>query len=260
MRQKDNLQSGNSLMSEWLTAPEDLSLNSDEVHLWRASLNMTDAHVKALQNLLSDDELKRADRMHFIKNRDHFIICRGLLRTLLGGYLKREPFELSFYYGRYGKPELDYKSDGKALRFNVSYSHEVALLAFTYGQRMGVDIEYVRPDLLVEDMAEHSFSPREIAILKTYPEYMRQSVFFKCWTLKEAYLKALGTGLARDLKQCEVLTDKGDIFKPHKRFMEPREGISVSLMDLDVGSGYAAALVVEGHDWQLKCWQWANLP
>ena len=179
---------------------------------------------------------------------------------MLGGYLKREPFELSFYYGPYGKPELDYKSDGKALRFNVSYSHEVALLAFSYGRRMGVDIEYVRPDLSVEDLAEHSFSPREIAILKTYPEYMRQSVFFKCWTRKEAYLKALGTGLALDLKQCEVLTDKGDIFKPYKRFMEPREGISVSLMDLDAGSGYAAALVVEGHDWQLKCWQWANLP
>ncbi len=249
---QDDLHTVNSLFSEWLTPPGDLTLSSDEVHVWRASLEMVPPQVKALKQLLSADELIRADRFYFQKDRDHFIVARGLLRLILSRYLQIEANELYFCYGPFGKPALEDETFKKLLRFNISHSHGLALFAVTHKREIGVDLEYISSDISSKDIAEKFFSVREFDTLNALPEHKRMKAFFVSWARKEAYLKARGKGLSGDLNNFDVTPASGDpaeLFEIH-RFCT--EGVSWSLRDLDVEPEYAAALAVEGHDWKLK--------
>ena len=243
--------------SSWITPPESLTLNNDEVHAWRSSLEMIPFHVKTLKQILSADELNRADRFHFQKDSDHFIAARGFLRLILSKYLGIEPSEILFFYGPYGKPGLAEKIDGKSVRFNVTHSHGLAIYAVTRGRKIGVDLEYQRPDLVVEDIVEQCFPLRDIASIKAHPHHI-QRLFFTYWTRKEACLKALGMGLALDLNRVEFSATIGDPLYIRNISEKSRKASLWTLKDLDAGFGYAAALAVEGYGLQLKCWQWEN--
>lgn len=245
---------GSSPVSDWLTPPADVSLNGNEVHVWRAYLDVKVPHVKHLRETLSAGELSRADRFHFQKDRDRFIAARGLLRLVLGGYLKIAPDTVSFFYGPFGKPELDKKYGDRGLRFNISHSQNTALFAFARDRETGVDLEYIRPDMSCGDIADKFFSRRESAALNALPEHEQQKAFFTLWTRKEAYLKARGKGLSGCLRDFDVvpLSDGPPGFFEIHGVRE--DGVSWLLRDLDAGPGYAAALAVEGHDWQLRCW------
>jgi 4'-phosphopantetheinyl transferase len=244
--------------SLWLVPPESLTLNNNEVHVWSSSLEMIPSHVKTLKQILSADELNRADRFYFQKDSDHFTVARGVLRLILSRYLGIEPSEILFCNGPYGKPELAEKIDGKSVRFNVAHSHGLALYAVTRGRKIGVDLEYLRPDLVVEDIVEQCFSPQEIASLKALPKHIQQRVFFTYWTRKEACLKALGMGLALDLNRFEFSATIVEPLNIHNTYEKSREASLWTLKDLDAGFGYAAALAIEGYGLHLKCWQWEN--
>jgi 4'-phosphopantetheinyl transferase len=250
---------GAEIQASWLAPPECMMLNNDEVHVWRASLEMTPSQVKTLEQMLSADELSRTGRFYFQKDRDHFIVARGLLRTILGKYLLMKPDELRFCYGPFGKPALEEKTHGKTLRFNASHSHGLALFSFALDREIGVDLEYIRSDFSVEDIAAQFFSQREAGALNALPENVRQKAFFTLWTRKEALMKADGTGLALDLHQYEVFTGQNELHIPRNLGNELQRVDIWSLRDLDAGSGYAEALAVEGQDWQLRCWQSESL-
>lgn len=239
----------------WLKPPDVLTFIQDEIHVWRASLELTSPQIKMLELLLSADELARAGRFYFQKNRDHFIVARGMLRTILGRYVDKNPEDLRFIYGPNGKPALTEETGGK-FRFNVSHSHGLSLFVVTLKRDAGVDLEYIRSDLSVGDLAEQFLSPRELLAFKAIPEHDRLKAFFTAWTRKEAYLKAQGRGLSGDLKQLEVVPTLGC----PSEFREVHGSGQVEshwlLMDLAVLPEYAAALVVEGHDLQFKFWQW----
>jgi len=240
--------------SSWRTPPESVILHNDEVHVWRSSLEMLPSHVKTLKRILSADELNRADRFYFQKDSDDFIAARGFLRSILSKYLGIEPGEILFCYGPYGKPEVAEKIDEKSLRFNVAHSHGLAIYAVTRGRNIGVDLEYLRPDLVVEDIAEQCVPPGETASFKAHPHHIRQRIFFTYWTRKEACLKALGVGLALDLNRVEssaAIAEPRNIHNIDERY---RKASLWTLKDLDAGSGYAAALAIEGHGLQLTCW------
>jgi 4'-phosphopantetheinyl transferase len=240
----------------WLAPPELILLKNNEVHVWRASLEMTPYQVKTLEQLLSADEMDKAERFHFQKDRDHFIAARGILRSILGRYLKMNPDKLKIYYGPYGKPALDEKTHGKSLRFNASHSHGLALFSFALDREIGVDLEYIRSDLSDGNIAAQFFSQREAVALNALPENVRQKAFFTLWTRKEAYLKAQGRGLSGDLKQLEVFPSLGYPSEFPEINGSSQEESPWLLMDLAVLPEYAAALAVEGHDLQFKFWQW----
>src|SRR4029434_4075743 len=103
--------------------PPTLTLDSDEVHVWRAALDVPESQVRSLWYTLTADERQRAERYIFQKDRTHFVVARGLLRVLLGCYLRQEPRHLRFIYGPHGKPALATDTGGVALCFNVSHSH-----------------------------------------------------------------------------------------------------------------------------------------
>lgn len=239
-------------------APETIVLRSDEIHVWLASLDQSESYVHRLQQVLAPEELRRAKRYHFDRDRMRFIISRGLIRTLLGCYTKTGPHEVHFCYGPYGKPELAGQTGRDALRFNVSHSHGLSLMAITRGREVGVDIEHIRSDMPYESIAEQFFSPRENAMLYALPNDIKLTAFFNCWTRKEAYIKARGDGLSMPLDQFDVSLVPGEPASLLNTKDSIGETSRWSLRELHPEHGYVAALAVEGHSWNLKCWQWQD--
>jgi 4'-phosphopantetheinyl transferase len=231
-------------------------LNSREVDVWAAGLECSAQSLAALQATLSRDEQERAGRFYFERDRRRFICARGALRGLLGAYLNVEPGDLTFKYGEHGKPALSDKFDG-ALAFNLSHSHELALVVIGRGIEMGVDVEAIRPVADADDIASKFFSAAEVAALQALSESARRPAFFACWTRKEAYLKALGSGLARPLDQFSVSLIPGE---PVRLVVHDDEGETArwSIRELAPEPGYAAALVTDGRPAKVRCWRWTD--
>lgn len=240
----------------WKSPPVALMLSSAEVHLWRAPLDLTAPCVQRLQCTLSTDELHRAERFYFQRDRRRFTVARGVLRSILSRYLGLEPQQLRFCYSPYGKPALVSTLNTARLYFNVSHSHELALYAVTYDRNIGVDVEHIRTNFACEDIAERFFSPQERAVLRCVPAQVKYEAFFNCWTRKEAYIKARGEGLALPLDQFDVSLAPGEPAALLATRWAPHEAARWALRELMPGPGYAAALAVEGYGWRLLCWQW----
>jgi len=245
-----------SSSSLWNPPPEILTLGSNEVHVWRIGLEQPASQIEGLRQIVAPDELSRAEAFFFPRDRDRFIAARAVLRIILSRYLKRDPRQLRFCYSTYGKPSLAEECGGDWLRFNVAHSHQIALIAVAIGRELGVDIEYIRPQVVEEQIAERFFSPREVAALRALPASQQAEAFFNCWTRKEAYIKARGEGLSLPLDQFDVSLVPGEPARLLSVHGDPQEASRWSLRELTPGPGYTAALVVEGHAWQLKCWQW----
>jgi len=242
--------------NSWRLPPENLILSRDEVHVWRAHLGLSRSRIQSLYQILSLDEQARARRFHFRRDHDHFIAARGLLRSILGRYLKREPGGLRFCYSTHGKPRLSEQPDEDILNFNLSHSHGLALFAITRGRELGVDLEYVQAGLVDEEIAERFFCPGEISTLRALPKNVQPQAFYACWTRKEAYIKAKGEGLSMPLDQFEVSLSPGYPATLLWTNVDQEEASRWELKELSPGSGCVAALCVQGHDWRLKCWHW----
>jgi 4'-phosphopantetheinyl transferase len=238
----------------WLLPNADLSLPRHEVHVWRASLDQPQSLTDFFATL-APDEQERAARFHFQKDRHHFIAARGMLRALLSRYLNVRPDELSFGYSAYGKPFL-VNEHGGSVRFNVSHSHGLALFAFAQGPALGIDLEQMRPEVAGEQIAERFFSACEVAALRALPAGQQTEAFFNCWTRKEAYIKARGEGLSLPLDQFDVSLAPGEPAALLHTARAADEASRWLMIELSPGAVYKAALVVEGRDWQLRCWQW----
>jgi 4'-phosphopantetheinyl transferase len=231
-------------------------LASSEVDVWSVQLECSSAYVAVLRHTLSDGEGARADRFYFEPDRRRFICARGTLRRLLAEYLDVEARDLTFSYGPNGKPALSGRFE-RALTFNVSHSHELALVAVGRDVEMGVDVEAVRSMDDADNIASRFFSPREAAQLRALPVAMRDGAFFACWTRKEAYLKALGSGLAKPLDGFDVAFAPGEAAALFVHGDE-RETARWSVRELAPAPGYTGALVTEGAS-AVRCWQWTDV-
>jgi len=229
--------------------PASLSPLADEVHVWRLSL---DRPTERFVQLLQADEVARANRFYFEKDRKHFVVARGFLRLLLAWYLHTEAKQLQFVYGAWGKPSLAGEFCETQLRFNMSHSHGVALYAVTEGREIGVDVEHVRADFASDDIARRFFSPHEVGVLCELPEDDRVSAFFRCWTRKEAYIKATGRGMSQPLDGFDVTLGSGD----DVALLRTEDGSHERwrLVDIAVGAGYAGALAVEKPAGNIRYW------
>ncbi len=242
----------------WPSAPEIPQLDGCDVHVWCASLDLPALQVKSLQGSLSEDERNRAAQYQFQKDRNHFIVARGRLREILGRYLNLMPKDVRFSYGPYGKPTLAKNLAKYALQFNASHSGGIALYAITLKREVGVDLEKASPKIIEDNIADNFFSRREVEELQRLPEQLQQKAFFSCWVRKEAYIKARGEGLQLELDSFDVSIVPGEPATLLRSGLGDKEISRWSIHDLDVGSDYVAALVVEGHDVKIKCWQWTE--
>jgi 4'-phosphopantetheinyl transferase len=172
------------------------------VQVWTVRLEGSDGCFQRSTGLLSADEAARAARFHFEQHRKRFVFGRAALRVLLGKILGLAPECVQFRYGSKGKPEL--ADSTCSVRFNVSNSGDLAACAFTSGCSIGVDLEQVRAIPEIQDIARRFFAGEEVAELMSLPEQERQNGFFRCWTRKEAYIKAVGDGLSVPLDSFRV--------------------------------------------------------
>ncbi len=212
------------------------ALGPGDVHVWRASLDRPPADVERLARTLGPEEIARAERYRSRMDRDRFVAAHGVLRALLGWYLGVDPEQVAFRRGPHGKPALDAAAASSGLRFNLSHSRGLALVALARGREVGIDVEHVRPDLADEGLLE----PAEAAALRRLPPEARPQAFFAWWTRREALAKATGLGL------------------PGAAGGAAPEAAGWWLSPLPVGPGCEAALCVEGGGWRLACWQWPD--
>jgi 4'-phosphopantetheinyl transferase len=240
---------------EWPSPPIRPILRPRDLHVWRAVLDQSQAVVEELREVLAPEELQRARSFHFETDRRHFTVARAVLRKLLSAYLEIDHRQIALSHNEYGKPAVAEPINNLGLRFNVAHSGGLALYAIALNRRVGVDVESVRPAFTGDEIARRYFSPNEIADLDKLPANLRHKAFFDCWTRKEAFIKAIGVGLSLPLDQFDVTVDPDE--QPallHTRWNES-EASRWSLMTLDAGPGYAAAVVGEGHNWNLCTWR-----
>jgi 4'-phosphopantetheinyl transferase len=207
---------------------------------------------------LSNDELQRAQRFHFETDRLRFVSARSALRNILASYLDLPPCEVAFSYTPNGKPELAAHPHDAALRFNLSHSGDFALLALTLNSRVGADIEFINPERATDAIADRFFSSTEAAALRALPSIERTTAFFQCWTRKEAYIKALGQGLALPLNSFEVAFGPGVPPALLRIGDSSEEASRWTLYDIVAPPGYAATVAVEGVRRALVSLIWNN--
>jgi 4'-phosphopantetheinyl transferase len=231
-----------------------------EIHVWCIRLDCPAEQVARWSALLAPDELERAARYRVDEVRREYVVGRGTLRALLGGYLRIEPRQVEFEYGPRGRPALAGRLRGHPLNFNLSNARDLALAAFVNGRGIGVDLESNRRRVALQDVAGRFFSPAECAALFALPEDLQRQGFLNAWTRKEAYLKARGTGLARPLDRFEVSLAPGEPARLLKDTSDPGAEQRWSLVALEGLPGYTAALAVEGRPRRLRCFDFLMNP
>ncbi|WP_426424802.1 4'-phosphopantetheinyl transferase family protein [Bradyrhizobium genosp. A] len=226
-------------------------LSRDEVCVWRSGLDVSQAHLTRLYRLLSPSEQERADRFLSIADAKRSILGRGYLRLLLGPAIGVPCEELQFEHDEFGKPCLlaCYRSD---LKFSVSHSGDWVLIAIARGRSVGIDVERIRTDIDVTNLAKRFFSAVESEKLASLTGYALYKAFFACWTSKEAYVKAKGQGLLLALDDFEVAFLPGEAPGLLTTKPDPTEASRWKLFALDVGQDHQGALIAAGQDWHLR--------
>ena len=240
------------MLNPFLVRPDpssSLVIRENEVHIWLVQTNGESISLGDFKDLLSSVEQDRASKFKFETDRRRYITAHAALRSILSSYVNSPARELQFASGPYGKPKLAPIHDKKKIAFSLSHSHEVALIAITQGREIGVDVEWVRENFAFDEVAQRFFTAREVAALHALPLHLQREAFYKCWTSKEAFLKAKGTGLSGQLDEVEMgLTDHGVCVKGTVP--------NLSLVELTVDGGYVAALVVGGVEPRLTYYAW----
>lgn len=229
-------------------------LNPQELHIWRARLDLSETHVAEYWPLLSRAEQARASRFKFAQHRRRFIIAKGILRTLLARYLIKPPAAINFIYNPFGKPELASRTLTPVLHFNSSDSNEMALYAITKTTPVGVDIEYQQKSVEAQAIAERFFADSEMEILRALPEEKKSAAFFAIWTRKEAFIKAVGEGLSFSLKKFAVnATTPAALLSVHE---DINEASHWSIINLAPAEDYAGAVAIREHIATINYWDW----
>jgi 4'-phosphopantetheinyl transferase len=216
-----------------------IPLSPREVQIWGIWLNASDASLAYYRSMLSLDEHRRADRFRFENLRRSFTLSRGGLRILLAHYLGDPPNEIEFICGSKGKPAL---RDPSKIAFNASHSGQMAVYAFTVGCELGVDVEQIRTLDDPESIAARFFSTAEASELLSLQPEQRVPAFFRCWTRKEAFVKAIGEGLAIPLNCFQVTLLPGVPARFVRIDSERGTAGDWSLEHLEPASGYLGAL------------------
>lgn len=185
----------------WKSTKIKPKLKEGQIHLWRINISQLKPSIEKYWNILTEDEKIKAKKFRFKKDFNCSVIARGVLRELLGLYLNEAPNRLIFNYSSYKKPILEHPN---LIKFNVSHSNNSIIIAITKSTEVGVDVEFIKSNMEFDDIAASFFSNKEIQQLNTLNKKNRAIGFFNCWTRKEAFIKAEGSGLSFPLNKFSV--------------------------------------------------------
>jgi 4'-phosphopantetheinyl transferase len=203
----------------WPASPLRGTIAPDEVHLWAWALQPAPHDLFAYLEILDRQEQERMQRFHFAADSERYAVAHVNLRRILGAYLNLAPKKICFRNNEFGKPEL---AGETSLKFSLSHSKSIAVLAVDHAQPVGVDVEDVRP--IEAEVADGHFSTIELSDLRALQGDAWLTGFYRCWTRKEAILKAEGVGLSRALDSFDVslLPDKkAELIATRQRFSYP---------------------------------------
>ena len=221
-----------------------MTLSDDEIQVWSIALELSIEACSSFYELLSEPERSRAATFRCQSDQRRFIATRGLLRRLLAVYLQHDAAELLIGSNPFGKPELYRLGEAETeVCFNYSHSNSLAVFAFARSRRVGVDVEHVEADVAEDSIAERFFCPGEVSALRSLPKVRQSTAFFKCWTRKEAYVKARGEGFSIPLESFDVSSDR----------VVAGAGCRSrwSVFSFEPLPGYMAAVAGEGWDWRV---------
>jgi 4'-phosphopantetheinyl transferase len=223
------------------------AIDHREVHVWRVQIALLRTMLPQLEKIVAPDELDRANRFVFARDRQSFVVARAVARLVLAHYLGENARRVQFAYGAQGKPEL--AVNPCSIFFNLSHSGDRILIAVGKGSDVGVDIERVKTEL-VSEAVSRAFSPVEQLSLATIGADRRVEAFFKCWTSKESYIKGIGEGLTISLADFDVCVDPD---RP-ARLIRPlnRTGSNWCLHRIDEGREYVATVATLRPDVRLR--------
>lgn len=222
------------------------------MRVWHSTLDVPPACLAGMYQLLSADERERVRRFRRVADVKRSIIGRGYLRILLGWAIGLRAEELQFEYGEFGKPSLAARH-GSELQFSVSHSGNLVLIALARGRSVGVDVEMVRTDMDVTELATRFFSIAESEKLLALTGLALYEAFFACWTRKEAYVKAMGRGILLPLNTFEVAFLPGETPGLLTTRPDPTEAGRWKILALNVAQDHQAALTAAGQEWHLTC-------
>lgn len=216
---------------------EDISIIPNQIHIWFINLNDFKDKIQYLKPFLSNDEILKASKFKFKKDKDCSIITRSVLRLLSNKYLNLKAKNITFKYGKFGKPNYKFKTD---LKFNVSHSGNMAVVAFVLNNDIGVDI------------VDHYFSESEIQTLNKFSIQDQVKGFYRCWTRKESFIKAKAKGLSFPLDSFSVSIDSDEKTELLETKWDKTEKDLWSLFSFSPQEGHIGALSVKGNIQDIK--------
>ena len=229
-----------------------MMIDKGKISVWTVSKDSA-ASPDTYLHFLSEDEKLRAAKYRFDKDREMFLLGRGILRVILAKYLKKDPSEIIFDYGPQGKPFL---ANARAPYFNISHSGKILVMAFCLQHPLGIDVEETKSDFDVFEVAKHHFSARELQTLKDLEEKEKNKGFYRCWTRKESFIKAEGFGLSFPLDAFSVSIHDDYKAELIETKWKKNEKDFWSLFSFIPAEGYLAALctrqreaTIEYHNW-----------
>jgi 4'-phosphopantetheinyl transferase len=246
----------------WSDPFASLKLEDDTVHLWRCAENLTADRLGEVAEALNTEERARAQQYRFEPDRRRFVLCRAILRDLVGRYLGCPPRDVEFARGAHGKPELAAKDRGAwQLEFNLSHTRGMCLIGFARDRAIGVDVEAIDPKRDWSMLGRRFLHPGEWEMISSLPMAQQAAAFYTCWTCKEAYVKARGEGLSRGLTSFQVLLPAGlgqirisDELAENAR--ETSDATEWWLKRLDLGTDWAAAVASPRCPVRCECFQY----
>jgi 4'-phosphopantetheinyl transferase len=232
----------NTRFMETISEIEQLpALSADVIHIWGVHVSDMQDRIGALYDVLCEKEQQKAARFYRDSDRHSSIVARGALRILLSAYTGIPATEINFHYSETGKPHVK----GSDVDFNVSHSSEWVVLAIGCNRQIGVDIEMIKREMDVMSVASRYFTSEEIALIEKAED--RHMTFFQLWARKEAYVKACGSTLFRELSSFAVPTE------------EQGEKDGWYFHRLEAGSKYAAAVVTDKKPATMPCYDFGGL-
>ena len=231
--------------ASWDPAPEEASVAEDEVHVWAAGLDADTSQLEAYRCTISEAESARAARFFGGRERDRYVVSRGVLREVLGLYMGMTPREICLRVDRWGKPALTSLGDRRPLRFSISHSVDVLMVAVVARGQVGIDVEWIDQSLDWRPVAEQILPETEVSAVQKLPEAQQRAAFYSLWTQWEALSKAIGCGLTLPRTTIAPVSCHGILSGREHAILRGPQGALWRTRIFTPLHGYVAALAVE---------------
>ena len=225
-------------------------LDTAALHLWAIEIDARLTQAGDLFHLLCPEEQDRANARSRNPGFARFVVGRAMLRQLLAGYLNVSPQAIAFRYNPQGKPSIALPASS-GLQFNLAHSSSMAVCAVTASSQVGIDLERINARRDFEGVAARFFNEAETCVLRKLPEARRALAFYRIWTQKEAYVKALGSGIASQIQHFDVEAAPDQPMRLIANRQNPSEPGRWRFIEPPPISGYAAAVAVASGAWQV---------